>query len=327
MLNKTIQLIGIVSVLIISFAYPQSKMDLENLVDRGELLFAPNDDKPFNGNVFLFHDNGQKAINGRLRNGLKIGKWTYWTLNGSKLKEGTFKDGIIVNGDWFNLPDSLIIKGILINETPIEDVNKIDLMTSSFDSLSYTLGMDIGENFKRESIEVNYDAFMTGFRHVNEEKDALLTKAERDQTIRNLQQSLRKQQQERAENNVTEGKAFLESNKANPGVTETPTGLQYRVINEGDGESPTASDQVKVHYKGTLIDGTEFDSSYGRGEPATFRVNGVIKGWQEGIQLMKVGAKFEFFIPSSLAYGPRPSPKIPANSTLVFEVELLNIIK
>lgn len=221
---------------------------------------------------------------------------------------------------------SLLMGSLVMNCGGVTAQDVTSLQSES-DSLSYTLGMDIGENFKRESIEVSYDAFMTGFKHANEGKDALLTKAERDQTIRNLQQSLRKQQEERAEKNVTEGKEFLESNKANPGVTETPTGLQYRVINEGDGDSPTASDQVKVHYKGTLIDGTEFDSSYGRGEPATFRVNGVIKGWQEGIQLMKVGAKYEFFIPSSLAYGPRPSPKIPANSTLVFEVELLEIVK
>lgn len=200
-------------------------------------------------------------------------------------------------------------------------------LTTESDSLSYTLGMDIGENFKREMIDLDYDVFFTGIKHGFSDAEVMLTKDERNQTIRKFQKTLRENQKAKADKNIVLGKEFLDANKAKEGVQETPTGLQYKVIREGNGASPTASDKVKVHYSGKLIDGTEFDSSYSRGEPATFGVGGVIKGWKEGIQLMKVGAKFEFYIPSNLAYGPRPSATIPANSTLVFEVELLEILK
>lgn len=124
-----------------------------------------------------------------------------------------------------------------------------------------------------------------------------------------------------------EGQAYLTENAKKEGVTTTESGLQYEVLTEGAGESPSATDKVTVHYKGTLIDGTPFDSSYDRGEPATFPLNGVIAGWTEGVQLMKPGAKFKFTIPSTLAYGERDTPTIPANSTLIFEVELLEVVK
>lgn len=126
---------------------------------------------------------------------------------------------------------------------------------------------------------------------------------------------------------MAEGQAFLADNAKKEGVTTTETGLQYEVLTEGEGESPLATDKVTVHYKGTLIDGTPFDSSYDRGEPATFPLNGVIAGWTEGVQLMKPGSKFKFTIPSNLAYGERDTPTIPANSTLVFEVELLEVVQ
>ncbi|MBT3590112.1 MAG: FKBP-type peptidyl-prolyl cis-trans isomerase [Candidatus Marinimicrobia bacterium] len=203
----------------------------------------------------------------------------------------------------------------------------ISSLGTESDSLSYTLGIDIGENFKREMIDLDYDVFFTGIKHGFGDGEVMLTKDERNQTIRKFQKTLRDNQKAKAEINIVAGEEFLETNKAKEGVQETPTGLQYKVIQEGNGDSPTASDKVKVHYSGKLIDGTEFDSSYSRGEPATFSVGGVIKGWKEGIQLMKVGAKFEFYIPSNLAYGPRPSATIPANSTLIFEVELLEIVK
>lgn len=128
------------------------------------------------------------------------------------------------------------------------------------------------------------------------------------------------------EENKAKGTAFLAENGKKAGVTTTASGLQYRVITQGTGAKPLATDKVKVHYKGTLIDGSEFDSSYKRGEPIEFPLNGVIKGWTEGVQLMNVGSKFEFFIPSDLAYGDREvGGVIPAGSTLIFEVELLGI--
>ena len=124
--------------------------------------------------------------------------------------------------------------------------------------------------------------------------------------------------------NTAKGKEYLDANKAKPGVVVTPSGLQYKVINPGSGPSPNATSTVKVHYRGTLIDGTEFDSSHKRGQPAEFGVGQVIRGWTEALQLMKKGAKYELTIPSELAYGPRDSGSIPANSVLNFEVELLD---
>jgi FKBP-type peptidyl-prolyl cis-trans isomerase len=135
-----------------------------------------------------------------------------------------------------------------------------------------------------------------------------------------------KQKKEAAEN-LAAGTAFLEANKKKEGVKVLPDGLQYKIIKEGTGPTPTADDKVKTNYRGTLIDGTEFDSSYKRNRPAEFNVKGVIKGWTEALELMKVGAKWELFIPPNLAYGERGRPGIPPNSTLIFEIELLDIVK
>jgi len=136
----------------------------------------------------------------------------------------------------------------------------------------------------------------------------------------------RRKQKRAAEKNLAEGKKFLQENAKKEGVTILPSGLQYQVIEKGSGDSPKRTDTVTVQYKGTLLDGTEFDSSYKRGYPATFRVTGVIAGWTEALQLMKPGAKWRLFIPSNLAYGERgSSSKIPPNSTLIFEVELIKV--
>jgi FKBP-type peptidyl-prolyl cis-trans isomerase len=141
----------------------------------------------------------------------------------------------------------------------------------------------------------------------------------------NAQKGAMAKQDEEGKANIEKGKKYLDENKAKPGVKTTDSGLQYEVLTEGKGKAPKATDIVQVHYKGTLIDGTEFDSSYKRGEPAEFPLNGVIKGWTEGLQLMKVGGKNRFVIPSDLAYGPSGNSSIPGNSVLVFEVELLKV--
>jgi FKBP-type peptidyl-prolyl cis-trans isomerase FklB len=141
-----------------------------------------------------------------------------------------------------------------------------------------------------------------------------------------MQEKRQKQQAELGAKNKTEGEAFLAANAKKEGVVTLPSGLQYQILTEGQGENPKATDQVTVQYRGTLIDGTEFDSSYSRGQPATFRLNQVIKGWTEALQLMKPGAKWKLFVPAALAYGDKGAgPKIGPNSTLIFEVELISV--
>ena len=153
-----------------------------------------------------------------------------------------------------------------------------------------------------------------------------LDQKQRREVMASLQKSIRDQAKKEGEVNLKKADEFLDKNKAeNPDVKETPTGLQYRVLREGDGDSPVAADKVKVHYAGRLMDGTEFDSSYKRGDPTEFGLNQVIKGWTEGLQLMSVGDKFRMVIPAELGYGSSGSRAIPPNSTLVFEVELISI--
>jgi len=154
-----------------------------------------------------------------------------------------------------------------------------------------------------------------------------LDQKQRRSVMASLQQRIRDKAKNEGETNLKKADEFLAKNKKeNSDIKETPTGLQYRVLREGNGDSPVAEDRVKVHYAGKLIDGTQFDSSYERGDPTEFGLNQVIKGWTEGLQLMKVGAKYEFFIHPKIAYGSRPRPTIPANSVLIFEVELLDIV-
>jgi|TARA_B100001250_G_scaffold297732_1_gene259198 FKBP-type peptidyl-prolyl cis-trans isomerase FklB len=205
----------------------------------------------------------------------------------------------------------------------------ISTLSTFMDSTSYALGADLGENLKRQQVEIDYDVFMAGLTDamLDDELVKLDQKKRRD-VMGSLQKSIRDKSKKEGETNLKIADEFLANNKqGNPDVKETPTGLQYRVIKEGEGDSPSQTDRVKVHYAGKLIDGTEFDSSYERGEPTEFGLNQVIKGWTEGLQLMKVGSKYEFFIHPKIAYGSRPRPTIPANSVLIFEVELLDIVE
>jgi FKBP-type peptidyl-prolyl cis-trans isomerase len=194
------------------------------------------------------------------------------------------------------------------------------------DTTSYVLGADLGENLRRQNVGLDYDVFMAGLTDGYETGVVQLDKNQRRNAMMALQKHIKEKAQEEGKNNLAAADEFLDKNKnENPDVKETPTGLQYRVLKEGEGNSPGKTDRVKVHYAGRLIDGTEFDSSIKREEPSSFGLNQVIKGWTEGLQLMKVGSKFEFFIHPKIAYGTRPKPNIPSNSLLIFEVELLEI--
>jgi FKBP-type peptidyl-prolyl cis-trans isomerase FklB len=198
------------------------------------------------------------------------------------------------------------------------------------DKASYSIGYDIGSTFKKQNIELNTEALFNGLREGLAGKEASLSKEEREKTLQTFQQQMMEKQaaasKEAATKNAAEGEKFLTENKKKEGVKTTASGLQYKVLKEGSGASPKETDTVVTHYKGTLLDGTEFDSSYKRNEPATFPVNRVIKGWTEALQLMKPGAKYQLFIPAALAYGERGAGRdIGPNSTLIFEVELLSI--
>jgi FKBP-type peptidyl-prolyl cis-trans isomerase FklB len=204
------------------------------------------------------------------------------------------------------------------------------------EKFSYALGMDIGTqvggNLKKQSVEVDWNLTAEGLKDAMSGGKTRLTQEEAKAVLDEVQAEVRKEQQEKmqqaAATNKAEGEKFLAANKTKEGVVTLPSGLQYKILKAGDGAKPTASDQVVCNYRGTLINGTEFDSSYKRGQPATFGVGQVIKGWTEALQLMPVGSKWQLFIPSNLAYGERPDPRsgLEPNATLIFEVELLSIV-
>lgn len=193
--------------------------------------------------------------------------------------------------------------------------------------ISYALGANIGESFKQQDIDVVMDKFIQGFTDGKAGQNKF-SQAEMEQVFQEFQKMMQTKQNSVMDEEKAKGAAFLAENKKKDGVIETPSGLQYKVVKMGTGAKPSATDRVKVHYHGTLIDGTVFDSSVERGQPITFGLNQVIAGWTEGVQLMPVGSKFIFYIPSNLAYGDRAAgDKIKPGSTLIFEVELLNIEK
>jgi FKBP-type peptidyl-prolyl cis-trans isomerase FklB len=198
------------------------------------------------------------------------------------------------------------------------------------DKVSYSIGTNIGNNFKKQSMDINPDALVQGIKDTLSGEKALMTEQEMNETMKAFQQEMMTKQAELAkiigEKNKTEGDLFLADNKKKEGVITLSSGLQYKVINESSGTIPTLTDKVIVHYRGTLIDGTEFDSSYRRGQPVTFPVNGIIAGWKEALQLMKAGSKWQLFIPPTLAYGERGAGRtIGPNATLIFDIELLSI--
>jgi FKBP-type peptidyl-prolyl cis-trans isomerase FklB len=200
------------------------------------------------------------------------------------------------------------------------------------DKASYAIGVDIGTNLKQGSIDVDVEILSRGIADALAGPDRLLTDDEIQEAMTVFQEELRTKRAERAEElaaeNKEEGKAFLAANGKKKGVKTTKSGLQYKVLKEGDGPTPKATDTVTTHYRGTLIDGTEFDSSYSRGEPTSFPVDGVIAGWTEALQMMKVGSKWQLFVPADLAYGDEGAGgDIGPGATLIFEIELLKIEK
>ena len=202
-------------------------------------------------------------------------------------------------------------------------------LEASKGKLSYSVGYQVGGDFLRQGNDINPEVLLKGIQDAMDGNEPLMSKKEMRTTLTNLQKSVAEAQKqkmlERAEINLAAGKAFLAENRKKDGITTLPSGLQYKVLNKGSGKTPGETDTVTVHFKGTLINGAEFDSSYKREKPATFPVNGVIDGWTEALLMMKEGAKWQLFVPPELAYSDKRAGSIEPNSTLIFEVELLEV--
>ena len=210
------------------------------------------------------------------------------------------------------------------SKTTVKPAPKPMAFRSNLDSASYALGLSTATSMKAGGINsVNYVLLLQGFKDAFAGKTPLITNEKAEKAINNMLNNLT---QAKYAVQINEGKSFLENNKKQPGIQVTPSGLQYEVLTKGTGTSPIVTDTVLVHYKGSLLNGKEFDSSYKRNEPISFPLNGVIPGWTEGVQLMQPGSKYRFFIPYQLAYGERGAGgDIPPFSTLIFEVELLKV--
>ena len=213
-----------------------------------------------------------------------------------------------------------------------EDAKQEPVVLDTFEEkVSYTIGVSVAQNVNIDQFEFDTAAFTQAVEDIRSGSGPQLSDDEMGATMQTFQTQQREiataQQAVLVEENKAKGEAFLAEKEQEEGVVKTESGLLYKVITQGDGDIPAATDQVVAHYRGTLIDGDEFDSSYSRGEPATFPVNGLIPGWVEALQIMPVGSKWELYIPSDLAYGERGNPRIGPNSALVFELELLEIVK
>src|SRR5881409_799781 len=207
---------------------------------------------------------------------------------------------------------------------PLFGQEKSPQLKDQKDKVSYSIGMNIGLNLSRQKVDINSDVLAAGIKDAIAGKPQL-TQGQVKDVMAQFEKDMEQKQKATGEKNKTDGAKFLEENKKKEGVKTTASGLQYKAIKDGTGAQPKATDTVTVNYRGTLINGTEFDSSYKRGQPATFPVNGVIKGWTEALQLMKVGSKYQVVVPSNLAYGERSvSAEIGPNAALIFEVELLD---
>jgi FKBP-type peptidyl-prolyl cis-trans isomerase FklB len=218
---------------------------------------------------------------------------------------------------------------IALVATQLSAQKKTTLKTQK-EKISYIIGTDIGKNLKKQSIDVNPELLFKGIKDAFAGDKFLLTDQEIQEVMSAFQQEMMAKQSEKmgqlAAENKKAGETFLEANKKKDSVFTLPSGLQYKVVVEGTGKTPTLTDTVTTHYRGTLIDGTEFDNSYKRGEPATFPVNGVIAGWTEALQHMKAGSKWKLYIPSNLAYGDRGAGQlIGPGATLIFDIELISV--
>ncbi len=198
-------------------------------------------------------------------------------------------------------------------------------LTTDNQKISYAIGVQIGEDLKRSGVELDIDAFSLAIKDMLANKTSRLNQAETQEAFNLLRTQQMKYQAKLAKENKEKGEKFLAENKKKPGIKTLPSGVQYQVIRAGSGKRPKDGDTVVAHYRGTLIDGTEFDSSYKRGNPLTIPIAQVVKGWQDALKAMRVGAKWQVYIPSELGYGSRPTGNIPPNSTLIFDIELLEI--
>lgn len=219
----------------------------------------------------------------------------------------------------------IVLLGFLFFVSQVNAQETLELKNQR-DKVSYIIGMDIGMNLKKQAIDIDPNILAKGMKDALSGAKPLLTEKEIQETMGAFQKEMMAKQAEVAKKNKSEGDAFLAENKKKEGVKTLPSGLQYKVIKAGTGKKPKSIDSVTVHYRGTLINGTEFDSSYKRGQTVNFQVSGVIPGWTEALQLMEEGAKWQLFIPSNLAYGERGAGgMIGPNATLIFEVELVSI--
>ena len=218
--------------------------------------------------------------------------------------------------------------GIVLFSTPCIGADGLELKDQK-DKESYSLGYQFGQSLKHQGLDVNLEVYTAGIRDALGGNAPAMSREEIENTVMSVQSRVmaarQKELQAAAAKNLGDGKTFLAANGKKEGVKILPSGLQYRVLAEGQGKSPKATDEVTVNYRGALIDGTEFGSSYSQGKPLTLKVNGVIRGWSEALQLMKEGSKWQIYLPPDLAYGDRGTGRIPPNSTLIFDIELISV--